>query len=81
MMGRAKEGLTIIKVLWVVWVWEPVLVGVGRFRHSWGVHFGLRSCCGSPDLRVTGDPKYTTVQECLNCGHARTFSASWYLFP
>ena len=80
-MSRTKESLTIVKVLWIVWVWEPIARGMERFIHSWAVHFGLRPCCDNPQLRVTGDPKHTVVQECLNCGNFRPFSSSQHFFP
>jgi hypothetical protein len=80
-MSRVKEHLTILSVLWIIWVWEPLVRGVGGFFHSWAVHFGLRPCCDSPKLRVTGDPRYTVVQECLSCGRSRAFSASCHFFP
>jgi len=74
-VGRVKENLTILKVLWIVWVWEPI----ARMLHPWAVHFGFQPCCGNPQPRITGVADQE-VQECLNCGHIRNHG-TWYFLP
>lgn len=54
------ELFLIIKVLWLVWIWHPILV-----------YLGLKECCDNPEIQdKISTPQYYE-SECLNCGNKR----------
>ena len=78
-MSRLRETLIVIGVLWIVWVWEPLLRLSTKLVRPWAIHFGFRPCCDNPNPRITGVADQE-VQECLNCGTVRSHG-TWYYLP
>jgi len=61
-----RENLTILRVLWVVWAWEPI-------KDTWralGRSVGFQPCCDKQDLDFYGDPPGSFAR-CRSCGWER----------
>ena len=64
-----REFLTILKVLWIVWVWEPLK----RFGAEL---VGTAPCCEDPKWEWTEGHGFS-VRICRNCGNSRTFGRNF----
>lgn len=60
-----REFLTILKVLWVVWVWEPIMRVLG-----------IGPCCDNMQLEERICTPCYWEYECKNCGTKRSGSPS-----
>lgn len=83
MQNSPREYLNFAKVLWVVWVWDPIKRHFQSMRwlQIWWedllVQFGLRDCCDNPDIEVATGPGYVWFH-CRNCGHTCGFGGDRY---
>lgn len=63
-----RENLTILRVLWVVWAWEPI-------KAAWkalGRSVGFQPCCDEQDLYFYDDFPGGFAR-CRNCGWERPY--------
>ena len=65
-----KQYLTILKVLWVIWVWEPFVAAAKKF-------FEPRPCCDKP-APVWTEGSGITVMRCHNCGKTAVYTRAGF---